>query len=171
MSIPQDFYNRHRFVTLTADIMFVNSAPFMVTFSRKIGLRTVKFIPNRTVATLIGALKKVINLYARGGYIVTLIMMDQEFKKIVGTLRPVGINTTASREHVGEIERSNRTVKEQVRSIASTLPYAVLPKQVVIHMVYYVVTFLNCGIWINGVSDTLSPREIVLRRKLDWLET
>ena len=71
---------------------------------------------------------------------------------------------------MGEIERSNRTVKERVRSIASTLPYAVLPKQVVIHMVDYVVTFLNCGISTNGVSDTLSPREIVLRRKLDWVK-
>ena len=170
VSIPPDFLNLHRFVTLTADIMFVNSAPFMVTFSRKIRLRTVEFIPNRTVATLISSLKKVINLYARGGYIVNLIMMDQEFEKVEGELGLVEINTTAAREHVGEIERSNRVVKERARSISSTLPYAVLPKQIVIHLIYYVVTFLNCSVAENGVSDTLSPREIVLRRKLDWIK-
>ncbi len=94
----------------------------------------MEFIPNRTVATLIGAIKKVINLYARGGYTINLIMMDREFEKLEGLLGPVEINTTASREHVGEIERSNRIVKERVRSISSTLPSKILPKQVVIHV-------------------------------------
>ncbi len=69
-------------------------------------------------------------------------MMDREFEKLEGLLGPIEINTTASREHVGEIERSNCVVKERVRSISSTLPYKVLPKQVVIHVVYYVVIFL-----------------------------
>ena len=170
VSIPKDLYNRNRFVTLTADIMFVNSAPFVVTYSRKIGFRTVEFIPNRTVATLINSFKKVINQYARGGYAVNLIMVDQEFEKLEGLLDSVEINTTASREHVGEIERSNRVVKERVRSISSTLPYTILPKQIVIHLVYYVVIFLNCSVATNGVSATLSPREIILRRKLDWVK-
>ncbi len=62
--------------------MFVNSAPFMVTYSRRIRFQMVKFIPNRTVATLIGALKKVINLYARGGYTINLIMMDRKKEKL-----------------------------------------------------------------------------------------
>ena len=55
-----------------------------------------------------------------------------------------------------------------MRSVSSTLSYEIFPKQVVIHLVYYVVIFLNCSVAANGVSDTLSPREIVLRRKLDW---
>ena len=36
-----------------------------------------------------------------------------------------------------------------------------------IHLVYYVVIFLNYSVTKNGVSDTLSLREIVLRQKLD----
>ncbi len=72
---------------------------------------------------------------------------------------------------MGEIEQSNRVVKEHVRSISSTLPYEVLPKQVVIHVVYYVVIFLNCSVAKNRVSDTLSLREVILRQKLDWNKT
>ena len=32
LDIPQDFYRLHHFVTLTADVMFVNSLPFFTTF-------------------------------------------------------------------------------------------------------------------------------------------
>ena len=37
-------------------------------------------------------------------------------------------------------------------------------------MVYYVVTFLNCHVTKMGISDIFSPRELVLRRKLDWVK-
>ena len=38
IQIPKDFYKLHRFVTLTADIMYVNGVPFLTTSSRKISL-------------------------------------------------------------------------------------------------------------------------------------
>ena len=49
--------------------------------------------------------KKVISLYARGGFIVNLALMDKEFDKVQEHLPFLQINTTAAREHVGEIER------------------------------------------------------------------
>ena len=36
MKITRDFYRVHKFVTLAADVMFVKSIPFLVTFSRNI---------------------------------------------------------------------------------------------------------------------------------------
>ena len=45
--IPRDFYVLHRFVVLTADLMFVNGFPFLVTQSRNIRLLTVELLPNR----------------------------------------------------------------------------------------------------------------------------
>ena len=143
IKIPKDFYKLHRFVTLTADIMYVNGVPFLTTLSRKISMRTAEHIQSRSAASLSRALIKVIKLYARGGFTVNLIMMDQEFATLESTFDIVEINTTAAREHVGEIERSIRTIKERGRSISSTLPYTTLPKQLVIHLVYYVVMFLN----------------------------
>ena len=50
-------------------------------------------------------------LYARNGFVVNIVMMDMEFENgsdmIVNTL----LNTTDTREHVGEIERGIRIVK------------------------------------------------------------
>ena len=34
VEIPKDFYKLHKFVTLTAGVMFVSGIPFMVTKSR-----------------------------------------------------------------------------------------------------------------------------------------
>ena len=61
--VPHDFYKLHRFVTLKADVMFVNSVPFLVTLSRKIRLRTAEHIPNCSVALLGSSLMKVIQMY------------------------------------------------------------------------------------------------------------
>jgi hypothetical protein len=47
----------------------------------------------------------VLKVYARGGFVVQMMMMDMEFKKLVDLLPNVAINTTAAREHVGEIEQ------------------------------------------------------------------
>ncbi len=96
--------------------------------------------------------------------------MDQEFEKLKEKIGLIEINTTAARKHVGEIERSNRMIQERSRAICSLLPYSILPKQVVIHMVYFVVTFLNCEAIKLGILDIFLPRELVLRQKLNWIK-
>ena len=46
---PRDFYRLNKFVTLTADVIFVNSIPFLVTLSGNIILITVEHVATRTV--------------------------------------------------------------------------------------------------------------------------
>ena len=50
----------------------------------------------------------------------------------------------------------------------TVLHYTTLPKQFVMYLIYYVVIFLNTMPAKNGISDTISPREIVMRRRLNW---
>ena len=69
-------------VTITADFMFVSGVLFLVTFSRKIKFRTAEFIPKRTSILIAKSLKKVLLLYARGGYIVKLALMDKDFDAV-----------------------------------------------------------------------------------------
>ena len=52
MMIPKDFYKLHHFVTLTADIMYVNGVAFLTTLSRKISLRTAVQDIDNTVDVL-----------------------------------------------------------------------------------------------------------------------
>ena len=48
MFIPYDFHRLHHFVTLTADVIFVNSYPFLIMLSWKLRLFTIEHIPTRT---------------------------------------------------------------------------------------------------------------------------
>ena len=47
--IPREFYLQHKFITLMADVMFVNGIAFLISFSRNIKLLTVEHVPNQTV--------------------------------------------------------------------------------------------------------------------------
>ena len=58
-------------------------------------------------------------------------------------------------------------VKERARSIYNTLPYARLPKMMIIELLYFVVMWMNSFPVVLGVSSQLSPREFILRHKLD----
>jgi hypothetical protein len=166
--IPDDFHCLLRFVVITADVIFVNGIAFLTTLSQKLQLSTVKQLPLRTVTQLSNSLTKIVRLYARAGFIVCVIMMDQEFNKVEDACNMVEINTTAAREHVGKIKCFIRTIKECSRALMSDLPCMPLPCQVVIHLVYFAVIWLNSLPATARVSDKYSPQEIVLGRKLNF---
>ena len=64
-------------------------------------------------------------------------MMDIEFEKLKELLPKVALNTTAAREHVGEIEQKIRVIKERARGTINTLPYKKLPKLMVIELLLF----------------------------------
>ena len=91
------------------------------------------------------SINKIKKLYSRGGYLVNLLLMDQEFDKVEPKIdESIEVNTTRAREHAPEIERSIHTKKERCRSIVAVSPFDYLPNQYVIHLVYFVTTMLNC---------------------------
>ena len=105
LEIPREFYKLNKFVTLTADVIFVCGLPFLITFSRNIKMTTAEFTPNRTAGRLAKSIKKIVKLYARGGFIVNLALMDIEFEKISDLVGFLEVNTMAARKHVGDVER------------------------------------------------------------------
>ena len=61
-----------------------------------------------------------------------------------------------------------RLIKERGRGILNTLPFKKMPRLMLIELVYHVVLWLNAFPANSGVSETLSPWEIVYRHKLDF---
>ena len=104
LEIPCNYYTLQMFITLTADVMFVNGIPFLTTLSRKIRLVTAEYLPTWTAKQLGSLLTKVVNLYAQGGFAVCTILMDQEFDKVTDLLPNVEVNTTAACKHISEVE-------------------------------------------------------------------
>ena len=75
LSISNDFYHVHHFVTLTADVMLVNGISFLTALSRKIKRHTVEHVQTQNVELLSSALKKVMKIYAQGGFIINLVFI------------------------------------------------------------------------------------------------
>ena len=94
-----------------------------------------------TAKQLSKSLKKIVQLYACGGFITRVTLMDMEFEKVKDELGLIDVNTTAVREHVAEIEQGIRLLKERSQCVVKSLPFQYLPKQIVIHMVYFVCTY------------------------------
>ena len=141
--VPNDFGRLHKLVVLVADVMFVNELAFFVTRSTKLKLITVEGVPTRTALELSKSLNKIVNVYAREGFTVKVALMDTEFDKIKDKMKTVTINAAAPREHVPEIERAIREIKNRCRAILSTLPYDYYHCQIIIHLVYFAVRMIK----------------------------
>jgi hypothetical protein len=72
-------------------------------------------------------------------------MMDMEFEKLRTLMPEVVLNTTAAREHVGEIERKIRVIKERARGAFNTMPYKKLPRVMVIELMHFCVMSREVG--------------------------
>ena len=167
VEIPRDFLDRYRDVTLTADVMFVNGLPFLITSSRGINLVTIEFATTRTAANLCKLLNRVVTIYAAAGLKIQTVMMDMEFQPLQDLMPNIIVNTTAANEHVAEIERRIRVVKERARAIINTLPYPKLPKRMVVELLYFITMWLNSFPVKGGISQKWSPRELLRRHRLD----
>jgi hypothetical protein len=94
--------------------------------------------------------------------------MEMEFEPLVDMMDNMVVNMTAAREHIGDIERLIRSIKDQGRCTVSELPYNnSIPDQIVIHLLYFVVFWMNLMPPDSGISEVHSPHEIVTGKKLD----
>ena len=96
--------------------------------------------------------------------------MDGEFAHLRGELASLGVtlNDTSRDEHVGDIERFIRTIKERTQAIYNTLPFQKVPARLTIEMAKASVFWLNSLPQQNALYSELSPRTIVTGQKLDF---
>ena len=160
----------YREVTLCVDFMYVNKVPLLVTLSRNIKFGTMEAVADRKEATILKCIKGVVTLYRKAGFTVTTALMDGEFVPLRGGLAELGLrlNETSRDEHIGDIERYIRTVKECMRATYNTLPFQKIPARLVIEMVKTAVFWLNAFPTAGGASRQMSPRTIVTGQQVDY---
>ena len=110
---------------------------------------------------LVDSLTKVLMMYARGGFIVNLALMDKEFDAIKEFVPFLEVKTVEAREHVGEIERDIQQIKDRVRCTTSEFPFENIPTMVHIYTMYIVCLWLNVLPIRSGITEGFSPRELI----------
>ncbi len=82
-----------------------------------------------------------IDLYARGGFQVGTVLMDNKFEKLRNLVPILAINTMAAKENIPEFKRKIRLIKEWRRGILNTLPFKKMPRLMLIELIYH----MCCG--------------------------
>ncbi len=82
VDIPCAILDMHSGVTLVAGVMFVNGIPFLVSASCNINLITIEHAPYCTAAKLSYLLECIVRIYAKTGFTIQTILMDNEFEKV-----------------------------------------------------------------------------------------
>ena len=168
VAVPRSLVDANKIVTLAADVFFVDGTAFLLTVARRIKFVTAEHVPVRTALSLSKHMKRVTEVYGRAGFRVRSILMDGEFEKLKPLMSSVECNTTAAKEHVSEVERTIRTLKERMRGLVATLPFERLPRRMKIEFIYFMVLWMNAFPVKSGISKTFSPRELLLRWRLDY---
>ena len=162
--LPIPVSNQHKSVSLSVDFFYVNGHAFFTSKSSKLNFVTVKYHKTRSMKSIIETLDDIKQIYHSRGFIIDNIHGDNEFNKndIKKSQLPALFHIYGKDEHVGLIERSNRTVKNKARVITHATPYKKIPKVMTIGLTQGAVKWLNAFPSPTGISKTMSPSTIIL---------
>jgi hypothetical protein len=113
--LPPGIVEKYQSVTLAFDLMYVNKVIFLVTFSPHIHFGMAEQINSRQEEDVTNGLKSIVKLYKSHGFKVDVFLGDGEFEPLSESIHKLGgqLNVTLNDEHVGDVKRYIRTVKEQ----------------------------------------------------------
>jgi len=140
---------------------------FIIAYQKSYKSRTVEALRNKKKPSkkdVDRQSKMLINMHHARKIIIKKVNADNEFKNLAEELRPIPVNIVGADEHVGDIERSNRTVKDHTRCHVHRLSYKRYPSEMVCGCVIKSVKDLNEEVASNGISDVLSPGTLVIGR-------
>ena len=158
-------------ITMSLDIFFVDKIPFLTSISRKLLFSTARALKNREHEVVFAGIMEVINFYKMHKHEIEFILCDNEFGPLKTRLREESgaeMNLSAPNEHVPEVERNIKLIKERLRSTLAGMPYKKIPTNFKRELVLTCVSMLKVVPREAGVSDTLSPMELLTGRSLDF---
>ncbi len=161
VNLPPALYNEYKNVTLNIDFFYVNGIAVLHTISNCLTFRSVDFPDSRSEAQIMHVFNKVKRIYGARGFKIVDLHGDNEFAKIQVQILPTNLTLAAANEHVGTVERSVRTMKESSRAGLHSIPYKQVPIAMVKGLLKYATMLQNAFPTKSGISDTLSPRNIV----------
>ena len=122
-------------------------------------------LSNRKIPTIFKALRAMHNYYLQRGFQIVFVKGDGEFKPLEALIESElyggpKMNLTSANEHVPEIERKIRVIKERVRAIVYSIPVNATPALVITHAVLFVTKALNL-FPVKGGIPGWSPKQIM----------
>ena len=171
VAVPKEVRMLYNKVTLAIDIFFVNKVPFFITFSLKICFLSVTHLTNRKAPSIFNALRSMHNYYLQRGFTIVFIKADGEFKPLEEMMYELygspKLNLASANEHVPDIERQIRVVKERTRAVVYSMKFNRMPEKILNNIVLFVVKMLNLFPR-KGGSPHYSPKQLMSGEITDY---
>jgi hypothetical protein len=118
-------------------------------------------IANRSKGAIRACIAADLKTYEERGFTVTNIHADGEYNQFKNLFPHVHFTICSAEDHVPEVERAIRTIKETIRATIHGMPYHRLPRAMVKELVSMATRVTNMLPHNDGISDTLSPATII----------
>ena len=127
---------------------------------------------SQTNKVFLASITQVLKIYNARGFKVDIVLADGQFEPICGEIADlrVHLNTTSRDKHVPEVEQYIHTLKERVRACYNILLFDKYPFHLIIEMVYTQKFWLNAFPHMDRISQMMSPKEIITRFKVNFLQ-
>ena len=77
VAVPKELISRHKFISMAADVFFVDGIASLLTVEIKLKFVTVEHTPVSTAKSLVKHIKRVLQVYNKAGFTVIYVMMDR----------------------------------------------------------------------------------------------
>ena len=152
---------------ISIDYLYVQVIPFHQSLTTNYKIRTIESLRSKKKPNgkdEVDQSKRAINVYHARKITIIQLNGDDKFGVMVEAIRPTPVNIVGAGEHIGNIERSNRTVEERPKCHVYCLPFKFYPTEMVCSYVIKVVKDLNMEIASDVVSKDLSPGTLITGR-------
>ncbi|KAG7356172.1 enoyl-CoA hydratase [Nitzschia inconspicua] len=164
--VPPPILATHNHLGLSTDIFFINKMTFLSTYSRDLRFRTVVTLANRQLPNVRDHLQATLRLYHSRGFRISAIYADPEFEGLRHWFPQ--LETCGADDHIGDVERSIRTIKDRVRSTYRMLPFRQIPRIILGHLVHNAVFWLNSFPSGTGPTTHHSPAYLMTGRQVTY---
>ena len=98
--------NSNKNITISKDVLFVNTILFFSTIRRKIRFTTIECISNRTLNQLVSSMVTAKLIYSNMVFYINNSLMEGEFEPMQSKFRnmKIDMNTSSPNEHIPDIE-------------------------------------------------------------------
>ena len=116
MEIPNGFLDVHQDLTVSMNVLKVNSLKFLSTISHELYHRTAQYVV-KPVATIYKiCMEKLLTVYKKGGFNIIKIHCDNKFRKLMDQFSekqdlPIKMNYAAAQKRVLQDECNNCVIQ------------------------------------------------------------
>ena len=141
ISIPETIKDQHRSIYISVNYLYIKGIPMLHSISgHNYQFRTLEPVhkakPNKD--DMVNGIQNIIATYKARGINIHQINGDDEFACVSTEVLPDHMKTMAVDEHVGDVERSIRYIKEETRTQINGLSFTHYPKTMIVGCVMYV---------------------------------